>query len=74
MNASTVSGCDLAVVGGNRMDDAARPPQSLRDLRPDERVRPLDLVVHRLADVVQEAGGLGNIDIRPDFRRDSLPR
>ncbi len=36
----------------------------------DGRVRPLDLVVDRLADVVEQAAHLGDLDVRADLGRD----
>ena len=36
----------------------------------DRRVRALDLVVDRLADVVQQAAGPGDLDVGPELGRD----
>jgi hypothetical protein len=47
-------GLDLVVMGLDRVHDALALAIALRELRGDARVRPLDLVRHRLADVVQE--------------------
>ena len=59
----------LAVVGGDGVDDLAGAAEPLGDVGPDQGVRPLHLVVDRLADVVQQAGGLGDVDVGPDLRR-----
>ena len=47
---------DLAVVGLHRVGDRLRLAAAAGDLAADERVRALDLVGDRLADVVQERG------------------
>src|SRR5919108_338552 len=44
-----------------------RPPEPPGDIGPDQRVRPLDFVVHRLANVVQQRRGLGDADVRAQF-------
>src|SRR6266545_3999347 len=49
----------LAVVGLDTVHDLGRLPQPAGDLRPDDGVGPLDLVGHRLADVVQQRAPLG---------------
>ena len=43
---------------------------ALGDLGADRGVRPLDLVVDRLADVVEQAAHLGDLDVGPDLGRD----
>ena len=42
----------------------------LGDLGADRGVRPLDLVVDGLADVVEQAARLRDLDVRADLRRD----
>ena len=42
----------------------------VRDLAADGGVRALDLVVDGLADVVQQAAGLGDLDVGADFAGD----
>src|SRR6185437_1947337 len=53
----------VGVVGGYRMDDLGRLPEPLADIGPDQGVRPLDLMVHRLANVVEEPRLLAYIHI-----------
>ena len=59
----------LAVVGGDGVDDLGRAAEPLGDVRADQGVRPLDLVVDRLADVVQQTGGLADVDVGAESRR-----
>ena len=54
---------DLLVVGGDAVDDLERQVVALGDLGADGRVRALDLVIDRLADVVQQAAHLGDLDV-----------
>ena len=57
-------GLDLVVVGLHRVGDGLGLAVPAGQLAADQRVRPLDLVGDRLADVVQErgaAGGLGGL-------------
>src|ERR1035437_617988 len=49
---------DFLVVGGDRVHHLRREVVALRDLGADLRVRALDLVVDRLAEVVQQAANL----------------
>ena len=55
----------LVVVRGDGVDDPGRPAEPLGDLRADQGVRPLDLVVDGLADVVQEAAVLATLTSAP---------
>ena len=54
---------DLLVVGGDAVDDLHRQVVALGDRRADGGVRALDLVVDGLADVVQQAAHLGDLDV-----------
>ena len=58
------------MVRGDGVDDLHGQVVALRDLGADGRVGALDLVVHRLADVVQQAAHLGDLDVRADLGRD----
>jgi hypothetical protein len=58
------------VVRGDPIDHLERQVVTLGDLGADGRVRALDLVVDRLADVVQEAAHLGDLHVRADLRGD----
>ena len=58
MWSSTLSGGDVAVVGGDGLADARRLAELLEERRADDGVRALLLVVGGLADVV-EAGRRG---------------
>src|SRR3989442_389147 len=58
----------VVVVGGDGVDDLRRlHAEALEDVGADQGVRPLDLVVDRLADVVQETGRAGDVDVGADF-------
>ena len=57
------------MVGLDRVDHALVLAVSLRELGRDDRVRALDLVRHRLADVVQQRGPLGGLHARPELAR-----
>ena len=57
-------------MGGDAVDDLERQVVPLGDLGADGRVRALDLVVDRLADVVQQAAHLGDLDVGADLGRD----
>ena len=61
---------DLLVVRGDGVDHLHRQVVALGDLGADRRVRALDLVVDRLADVVQQAAHLGDLDVGADLGRD----
>ena len=61
---------DLLVVGGDRVDDLGRQVVALGDRGADGGVRALDLVVDRLADVVEEAAHLGDLDVGADLGGD----
>ncbi len=50
--------------------DLERQVVPLGDLGPDRGVRSLDLVVDRLADVVEQAAHLGDLDVGADLGRD----
>jgi len=56
------------VVGLDGVDDVGRFPVLLGQVGADEGVGPLDLVVHGLADVVEQAGPLGPLDVEAEFR------
>jgi hypothetical protein len=58
------------VVGRDRVDHLERQVVALRDLRADRGVRALDLVVDRLADVVEQPAHLRDLDVAPDLGRD----
>ena len=58
------------MVGGDRVDDLRRQVVALGDLRADRGVRALDLVVDRLADVVEQAARLRDLDVGADLGRD----
>ena len=60
---------DLVVVRLDRVDDPVRLAVAPRQLRRDERVRPLDLVRHRLADVVEERGALRGLHAGAELGR-----
>ena len=60
----------LAVVGGDGVDDLVRAAQPLGDVGADQRVRPFDLVIDRLADVVEQPGGLRHVDVGADLGRE----
>ena len=57
------------MVGPDRVYHRRGKPVALDEVRTDDGVRPLDLVVDRLADVVQEARQLGDPDVGPDLGR-----
>src|SRR4029079_17757265 len=61
---------DLLVMRGDAVDHLERQVVPLRDLGTDGRVRPLDLVVDRLADVVEQTAHLGDLDVGAALRRD----
>ena len=61
---------DLLVVGGDAVDDLERQVVALGDLGADGRMRAFDLVVDRLADVVQQAAHLGDLDVGADLGGD----
>ena len=65
---------DLLVMGGDAVDDLHRQVVPLGDLGADGGVRALDLVVDRLADVVEETAHLGDLDVGPDLGGDAPPR
>src|SRR5690606_32419910 len=54
---------DLVVVRLDAVHDGSRHAVAAAELRADLRVRALDLVVHRLADVVQQTAHLGDLDV-----------
>ena len=58
----------LVVVRLDRVHDALRLTVAPGELRRDGRVGALDLVGHRLADVVQERGAPGGLDGRTELR------
>ena len=55
----------LTVVSGDGVDDRSRAAQPLGDVRADQRVWSLHLVVDRLADVVQQTSGLCDLTSAP---------
>src|SRR6266542_388039 len=59
----------VAVVALHRMDDFVRLAELLQDLAAELEVCPFHLAVYRLADVVEEAGPLGHLDVRAELRR-----
>src|SRR2546421_2661294 len=61
---------NVAVVPDHPVDHRLRKAVPLEELAADDRVRPLDLVIDRLADVVQEAGALHRLRVVPRFRRE----
>src|SRR5829696_4239184 len=61
---------DLLVVCRDPVDDLERHRMLLGDARADRGVRPLNLVVDRLADVVQQAANLRRLDVRAQLGRD----
>jgi hypothetical protein len=75
--ADGIGGCDdeglhglwllFTVVGGDGVDDLTGAAQSLGDVGADQGVGALDFMIDRLADVVQQAGGLGDVDIGADL-------
>src|SRR6188472_3559142 len=60
---------NLVVVRLDRVHDPVRFAVAPRQLRGDEGVRAVDLVGHRLADVVQERGTLRSLHTRAELRR-----
>ena len=58
---------DLLVVRRDGIDDLGRQVVALGDLGADGGVRAFDLVVDRLADVVQQTAHLGDLDIGADL-------
>ena len=56
---------DLVVVGFHRVGDGRRLAVLASQIAADERVRPLDLVRDRLADVVQEGGPACGLGLAP---------
>ena len=61
-------GLHLVVVRLDRVDDVLRLAVALRLLRGDGRVRALDLVRHRLAEVVQKSRPLRRLHARAELR------
>src|SRR5829696_5212130 len=61
---------DLLGVCRDPVDDLERHRMLLGDARADRGVRPLNLVVDRLADVVQQAANLRRLDVRAQLGRD----
>ena len=61
---------DFLVVRRDGVDHLERQVVALGDRGADGGVRPLDLVVDRLADVVQQAAHLGDLDVGPDLGGD----
>jgi len=55
-------------MGGNRLDDALVLAETLGEIRAEFGVRPLQLVVHGLADVVQQPGPLRLPHVKPQLR------
>src|SRR5664280_3070539 len=60
----------LLVMRGDPVHDLEREVVTCRDGRADRGVRTLDLVVDRLAHVVEEAAGLRGEHVRPELRGD----
>ena len=65
---------DLVVMGLHRVRDRLGLAVAAGDVGADQRVRALDLVAHRLADVVQERGPAGRLDRRAELGGDQSPR
>src|SRR4249920_539882 len=61
---------DLAVVGLDAVDDLGRFLHPPGDLGADDRMRALDLVRYRLADVVEQRTALGDRRVDPELGRD----
>src|SRR5258706_1484629 len=61
---------DLLMVGADRVHDLRGEVVALGDRGADRGVRALDLVVDGLADVVEQPGGLGDLDVGPDLCTD----
>src|SRR4029077_20030749 len=53
----------VAVMAADAVDDRLREAVALEELAADHRVRPFDLVVDRLADVVQQTGALHGLRV-----------
>ena len=58
------------MVGGDAVDDLERQVVALGDLGADRGVRTLDLVVDGLADVVEQAARLRDLDVGADLGGD----
>src|SRR5215813_1153954 len=59
----------VAVVALHRVDDLVGLAELLQDLAPELEVRALHLAVDRLADVVEEAGALGDLGVGAELGR-----
>src|SRR5579875_1337833 len=62
-------GLHLLVMRRDRVHDLRRLPVLARDLAPDDRMRALDLVGERLADIVEERRPPGLALVEPQLRR-----
>ena len=67
MNASTVCGSSSPWCAAIAWTILAERPSRLGDVGADQRVRAFDLVVDGLADVVQQTGGLADVDVGADL-------
>ena len=60
-------GAHILMMGGNGMDDILAFSVLFGDIRADDGVRAFHLMIHGLADVMQQTGPLGPLDIHAQF-------
>ena len=63
-------GLDLGVVGGDGVDHDAGLTVAADEVRPDDRVTALVFALDGLADIVEQAGALGDVGLEPELGRE----